>query len=427
MEQCKSKNKEKIADKCFSQSEKFCGRWSDLPQLQMAREKFGSTSAPDQSAGSPTQVDPDPRVYVMGGNDRHGNPLSSCEKYNPNTNIWSFVTSLPEPVGNCNASFVPDYGLTATINLAYIYLVGDNIPTLFRYNVKKDKWDKFPLPFKVKNAGLQYLDDIGGPLSEILQSITDTPFSPCSDGKTLWVVGGDDTERQSYYININVDGTTQGNWIQGPELPLKRSKPLIGRTFWRDAGITLYGVSNCATIIVAGGFDDRGCVSKRVQLLVRVDCNWRFITINDNPTCFPNEGLVLATSVAEGAVGTEQWPETGITGGRPVLFGGSPSFDGNNGSVQFAQLRFINGKYRRYPDNCSNDKTLWEITTSMPFNRINFKAAPLNQDNPSIFGGNRVSRFICVGGREVATGKVTDRVQLFQLPTPPAFVKICNK
>ncbi|GAH12729.1 unnamed protein product, partial [marine sediment metagenome] len=151
-----------------------------------ARELFAGTSGPDKDGSGPTSVDSDPRVYAIGGNTNLG-PTQLCEKYDPNTDTWEKIEPLPEPLGNCNGSFVPDYGKTTNQVFGYVYVIGDNKPYIYRYNIKQDKWEVFPIPFQVSNASLQYLDDIGGPLSELLQAITGTSFPPCSDGKTLWV------------------------------------------------------------------------------------------------------------------------------------------------------------------------------------------------------------------------------------------------
>lgn len=400
-------------------TDQFCGSWTPKAPMITPRELFAATSGPDKTGTSPTDVDSDPRVYVIGGNGPQGEPLQSCEKYNPNDDTWVEISPLPEPVGNCNGSFVPDYGKSKNEVLGYIYVMGDNKARLYRYNIKQDLWDVFPVPFSVSNASLQYLDDIGGPLSELLQAITGTSFPPCSDGKTLWIVGGNGTETETWYINLATNGTIDGDWIRGPDLPLKRVNPVVGRTFWRDTGITSYGVSNCATILVCGGYRPDGSIDDQIQLLTRYECNWQWIIPTDNPTNFPNTALKLAYPVADGAFGTEQWPETLVTGGRPLVFGGNPDLL-NGGSVQYSQLRFTRGRYRPYP---KNDK-YWNLTTSMPGQRTNFRAPPLSQENSSVFGGRRVSRFLCIGGRN-PYGLVTDKTQLFELPTPSPFL-ICS-
>lgn len=393
------------------------------------RTAFAAASGPDQAATGTVQgLDGDPRVYVVGGRNDQGVVLDTCVKYNPNTDEWTSIASLPRPLDKCTAAFVPDYGKgSAARTLGFIYVAGGGQPTLFQYNIKRDEWTELSqlLPFAPVNAALQYLDDIGGPLAQLFTDVTGVDLPPCTDGQTLWAVGGEGTERDVWFIEANQQGDLLGEWARGPTLPLFRSKPLVGRVFWRDAGITSYGVSNCASIIVGGGHDEHGAATDDAQLLVRVDCNWTWIRRGDNPTTIPDNALTLATPVADGAFGTEPWPETLATGGRPILFGGDPETTGNGGSVQFAQLRFSEGRYQR--DKClapdSNPRTAWNAATSMPGQRVAFKALPLSQDNPSIFGGRRVSRFMCVGGED-EDGNVLARTQLFQLPTPPTFLTV---
>lgn len=391
--------------------------------MNTARTNFGLASGPDKDATGTVQgLDSDPRVYAMGGIGA-GGALASCEKYNPNTDAWEAIASLPVPLPNSSAAFVPDYGANTAINLGYIYVVGGGVDRIYRYDIKQDTWDDFPLPIAPVNATLAYMDDIGGPLASLFIAVTDFDLPPCTDTQTLWIVGGEGTEQEVWYIQSNVNGVLVGDWARAPDLPLKRSKPLIGRVFWRDAGITSFGVSNCASIIVAGGVDGAQ-VSKDVQILVRdSDCNWSWVYAGNNPTELPNDVLTLAVPVENGAFGTEQWPETLATGGRAMLFGGEPTIE-NEGSVQFAQLRFFEGRYQR--DQClapqpNDTQTAWNTTTRMPGPRTALKAAPLSQENSSFFGGRRVSRFLCVGGESSEDGSILARAQLFELPVPSAF------
>jgi len=405
----------------------ICGEWSTRSPMSVARENFAIASGPDKGVtGTVLGIDQDPRVYVFGGLDKNGNSLDSCEKYDPNTDTWSNIASLPQPLGNCNGAFAPDCGKNEALTLGYIYVVGGNIPKLFQYNIQRDKWNIFELPFSVVNAALHYLDDFGGPLAELLIALTGVDFPACSDSQIIWVVGGEGTEQQTWYIESNIRGELVGEWTRGPNLPLFRKSPLIGRVFWRDAGITSYGVSNCASIAVCGGVDRKGKISRDVQLLIRnSQCNWMWIDSSNSSSKIPKNLLTLTIPVSNGAFGTEQWPETLVTGGRPILFGGNPPAALDEGSVQYAQLRFVGNRYRRDPDLPPGPQSdsAWNTTTNMPGHRTNFKSAPLSQENSSRFGGRRISRFLCVGGLD-SNGKVTARSQLFELPVPSPFLVI---
>jgi len=391
-----------------------------------ARFAFGLASGPDKDATGTVQgVDSDPRVYAVGGIDSAGQPLATCEKYNPNTDTWTSIAPLPVALGNCSAVFVPDYGASSALNLGYIYVTGGDQQSLFQYDIKQNSWQTLGLPFFApKDSTLLYLDDIGGPLASLFIALTDVDLPPCTDTQTIWLVGGVGSEQTVWFVESDINGRVVGEWARGPDLPLARQSPQIGRTFWRDAGIASFGVSNCATIVVAGGNDETG-PTRDVQLLVRdQDCNWAWVTVDNNPTEIPDDVLTLAAPVAEGAFGTEQWPETLVTGGRPIVFGGVPPVE-SEGSVQFAQLRFVDGRYQR--DECvsgqpNDSSTAWNTTTRMPGARTSFRAAPLSQANSSFFGGNRVSRFLCVGGLAADDSEqALSRVQLFELPVPSAF------
>ena len=54
--------------------------------------------------------------------------------------------------------------------LGYIYVTGGGLKQLFRYDIKQDTWQTFETPFAVTDGSLQYLDDFGGPLSELFQA-----------------------------------------------------------------------------------------------------------------------------------------------------------------------------------------------------------------------------------------------------------------
>lgn len=387
-----------------------------------ARTGFGLASGPDQNAsGSAQGVNGDPRVYAVGGTGP-GGALSACEKYDPNTDTWMPIAPLPVALPDCSAAFVPNYA-PAAVNLGYIYVAGGGVASIFQYDIKNDSWTTLPLPFAPVAVSLQYLDDIGGPLANIFVAATGVDLPPCTDSQILWAVGGQGTEKVTWFVESNESGELVGAWARGPDLPLLRMNPSIGRVFWRDAGITTFGVSNCATIAVCGGNNGTSATTD-VQLLVRnADCNWSWIHRGANPTGIPNDVLTLATAVEQGAFGTEQWPETLVTGGRALVVGGVPSI-ANEGSVQFAQLRFYDGRLQR--DQClapqrNNAATAWNTTTQMPGPRVALRAAPLTQENSSFFGGRRVSRFLCAGGRDASTNDILDRVQLFQLPVPSAF------
>lgn len=396
-----------------------CGSWSELEPMLEARTNFAGASGPAQDASNALNIDSDPRVYVFGGQGLGGGALDSGELYNPNTNQWTPLPPLPQPLANCSGAFVPDYG-TLNSQLGYIYVAGGGTDQLYQFNIKTQQWQQSQLPAAVTSASVLYLDDVGGPLAQLFLDVSDIELPPCTDSQSLWIVGGVGSEQTVWYHELGQDGLLKGEWYQGPNLPLKRSKPLVGRTFWRDAGITSFGITNCASVIVAGGEDMSGKSTKDVQLLVRKNCQWRWIHACDNPTDIPSSALKLAVPVSDGGFGTEQWPETLVTGGRPILFGGLPpsAESSDSGSTQYAQFRFVRGRLERDAEAPpANSQSDWSLSTPMPGLRIGFRAMPLSQDNSSQFGGRRISRFLVVGGSRT-DGEELNRVQLFELPVP---------
>lgn len=383
--------------KCTTQPEKLCGSWSaQLADFPYPIYSYAISSGPDESASFSTAYDTDPRVYVMGGILEDDSLTDRCWKYNPNDDTWIEIASMPVPAGNISSAFVPNYDPKVD-SLGYIYVSGNDSSQVYAYDIKLDTWNlSLELPIQVTSPGVEYLDDIGGPLAQLFVTATGVNLPPCTDSQTLWVIGGVGTEQRVFYAESDIQGnivSTLWNEIEG--LPLLRKSPITVRTFWRDAGITSFGVSNCATIVVAGGYDEEGNPTDDVQLLVRNDCNWAWITVNHNPTSIPNTFLKLAYPVADGAGMTEQWPETLVTGGRPIIVGGK-NFVDSQAMAQFAQFRFSEGRWNR--DKCiiagPTQNSDWNVATNNPQPRIKYGAAPLSQVNSSIFGGRRVSRFV---------------------------------
>ena len=59
------------------------------------------------------------------------------------------------------------------------------------------------------------------------------------------------------------------------------------------------------TIVVCEGIDDDGRTMKEVQILVRKNCNYLWVTSNNNPTEIPNSLPKLRYPVFQGAFGPE--------------------------------------------------------------------------------------------------------------------------
>ena len=71
--------------------------------------------------------------------------------------------------------------------------------------------------------------------------------------------------------------------------------------------------------------------------------------------------------------------------GSPVLFGGNHHF-GYNGEGQYAEVRFYDGRFQRYPrGECK--KSECNPSTTTPGHRACFRAMAFSQDKSTNLGG----------------------------------------
>jgi hypothetical protein len=111
-----------------------------LASMSVARSYLGY--APDRNGNA----------YAIGGLDDAGQPLSSAERYNPDSDIWSGIASLP----------TARYDFPAVFNRTnYIYIFGGRtntasgteIATVFRYSVSANTWTAMaPMPIAVAGS-----------------------------------------------------------------------------------------------------------------------------------------------------------------------------------------------------------------------------------------------------------------------------------
>jgi len=156
----------------------------------------------------------DEKIYVVGGLDETESPLNVVEVYDTNTNSWSTLSPLPEPLHH-------------TTGAAYngkLYVAGgtqDQIPSYFGmflrdkskaqsfffiYDIEKDKWERGPdLPTPRKSL-----------TSEVING-------------TLYVIGGADFfpsyiisgEHEWYSVNEAYD-IESGTWQKKAPMPTPR-------------------------------------------------------------------------------------------------------------------------------------------------------------------------------------------------------------
>ncbi|XP_077971152.1 kelch-like protein 24 [Styela clava] len=104
--------------------------WSNIPPMQEARS-------------SPAVVIFQNNLYVLGGNEG-SQRLVDVEYYNPDSNIWTELTSMLNPRWRFNAFSINEN----------IYAVGDceqNPSTLEKFNVTEGQWERVQLPYYFTN------------------------------------------------------------------------------------------------------------------------------------------------------------------------------------------------------------------------------------------------------------------------------------
>ncbi len=129
------------------------------------------------------------RGYAIGGLDDTGQPLASAERYNPGSDSWSAIASLPTTLYNFPAVF--DH-----TNLIYIFggytdsLSGVESAAAYRYSVKSNTWTAIaPMPVAVAGAAAALGVDgkiyvAGGLSGGIAQSAVQV-YDPAANSWTL--------------------------------------------------------------------------------------------------------------------------------------------------------------------------------------------------------------------------------------------------
>jgi hypothetical protein len=107
-----------------------------------------SMNAPRTLLGSAT--DTNHISYAIGGLDNNGTPLASVEAYNPTTNSWSFVASLPQAL--YAESAVSD-GAGHFYTFGGVGAGGGIINNVYRYTIATNTWDQVaPMLAGVSNS-----------------------------------------------------------------------------------------------------------------------------------------------------------------------------------------------------------------------------------------------------------------------------------
>jgi hypothetical protein len=129
------------------------------------------------------------RAYAIGGLDDTGTPLSSAERSGSDTNVWSFIASLPAPRYNFPAVF-------DGTNSIYIFggyndtSSGVESASVMRYSVSKNTWTNLAsLPVAVAGSAAAWGPDgqiyVAGGLSGGVATSTVQVYNPAADAWTV--------------------------------------------------------------------------------------------------------------------------------------------------------------------------------------------------------------------------------------------------
>ncbi|MDB6020878.1 MAG: hypothetical protein JWQ04_735 [Pedosphaera sp.] len=159
-------------------------------------------------------------AYALGGLDDSGQPLSSAERYDPDSDSWAAIASLPGTLCNFPAVFNrTNYiyifgGLTNTTS-------GTETPVVLRYSVSGNSWIAMaPMPVAVAGSA--------------------STLGP--DGK-IYVVGG--TSGGVTTNVVQVYDPTANSWVISTPLP-------------EGLSASAMGVDSLGRLIVMGGMDTNG-------------------------------------------------------------------------------------------------------------------------------------------------------------------------
>jgi N-acetylneuraminic acid mutarotase len=139
----------------------------------------------------------DEKIYIVGGYDESGKTTNIVEVYDPRSDKWDRVSSLPEPVDHAAAA---SYGGKLFVVGGYTIVEGERIPTnkLFIYDPLTDGWKEMQ-PMSTSRGGI---------IANIINGI-------------LYVIGGQDSSRKTVNINEAYDPKTD-SWKERQAMPTSR-------------------------------------------------------------------------------------------------------------------------------------------------------------------------------------------------------------
>ena len=182
-------------------------------------------------------------VYAFGGLDANGNPLASCERFNPDNNnsAWAATAKLPAACYNFPAVFNrTNYiytfgGLTNTAT-------GTETAAVLRYSVNGNSWTNLaPMPIAVAGSvatlgpdGKIYVvgGTSGGVSTNVVQIFNPTANSwmiatPLPEGLSLTTLGVDSLGRLIVMGGVDVNGNDVSDVWRSQQLNVPDSAPVL--------------------------------------------------------------------------------------------------------------------------------------------------------------------------------------------------------
>ena len=205
----------------------------DTPQvlhaMSVARSFLGY--APDRSG----------RAYALGGLDASGQPLSSAERYDEDSNSWAPIAALPNPLYNFPAIF-------DRTNFIYVFggrtntMAGSESAAVLRYSISGNKWAAMtPMPVAVAGSAAALGPDgsiyvAGGALGEVVTNVVQiydsvanswTITTPLPEGLTLAAMGVDSLGRLVVMGGTDSSGAAVGDVWRSQRLNFPDSVPVF--------------------------------------------------------------------------------------------------------------------------------------------------------------------------------------------------------
>ena len=200
-----------------------------LASMSVARSYLGY--APDRNG----------YAYAIGGLDDSGHPLSSAERYNPDSDTWAAIAGLPKPLYDFPAVFDRTnciYAFGGRTNTAS----GTETATVLRYSISANAWTAMaPMPVAVAGSAAALGPDgkiyvgggvSGGVTTDLVQVYNPAANSwvistPLPEGLSASAMGVDSLGRLIVMGGMDTNGNDVGDVWRSQQLGVPDSAPVL--------------------------------------------------------------------------------------------------------------------------------------------------------------------------------------------------------